>query len=93
MNPKHPFKYRVTTYSIKIEKVEIVKESEHFIWPVKRPGFREAKQSGFDQHFDTFEQAKQALIARAEAEIEYGEDKIRRAKNDLESVKSLQERS
>lgn len=90
-NPKHPFKYRITSYGLKIEKVEIEKESEHFIWPVKRHGYREAKHSSFDQHFDSFDQAKAALISRAEAEIEYGHDKVRRAENDLQTIKALRE--
>jgi len=71
-------KYKASGYGMKIEKVMVIKETEHFVTvQYDNRTRREAKKSGYDCFFDTWQEAKDHHIAVAE-------DKLNAARRQLE---------
>ena len=62
-----------------IEPVQVEKETESRVWI---DGRRRAKRSGFDNYFDTWDEAKEFMT-------EYAEKKLDRARRDLEAAQGL----
>ena len=81
-------KYRIS-YSEKIVKVVITRESESSYWSDKFG--MERKSSSWHQYFDTFEEAKNYLINKYIKAIKGLQNNLESAENKLKDVESLTE--
>lgn len=70
-----------------IEKVEIIKESEHFVWINEKQ--REGKKTNYHIYFDSYNDAKQYLINKQHKHIGQLENRIKEAKEKLEKYLNL----
>lgn len=78
-------KYRVgSSYSDKIEKIEVEKETECFV--TLKSGRREAKSSDYSNWFDTELQAKEFIYSRMNSKSESIRRHIDQYKNELKAV-------
>jgi hypothetical protein len=82
------FKFKVYTFSKRIEKVKVFKESEFFVWI--SPDCREKKITENVGYFDTFIEAKQFLIRYFEDQIERMESDKKRYKDRIEELKLIE---
>ena len=84
--------YRIKPYSIKIEAIQVVKSSDHFL-TLALSKFKEAKHCKYADYFETFDAAKTHLLGRIQADINYHTAKTHVLENDLQCVKSAHEES
>ena len=84
-------KYKVTTYSIKIEQVKVEKETASTVYIVRHGGRfdRENKVSNYHAYFDTYAEAKAHIIERINRRIAGLKDGLAQAESDLEKAKQL----
>lgn len=78
----------------RIEKVEIVKETDKFVFiksKIKTSGIKEAKTSNYYAYRDTFEEAKQFLVDEAEEDFEKAKRELEYAARKLEQANNLTE--
>ena len=80
--------YKASTLSWRapIEKIEVERESKDSIWI---NGRRNAKRAGYENHFKTFEEAKNWLIQVAEDEKNKFERDLDQAIERLNKLESL----
>jgi len=77
-------KYKTENYGVKIKPIETTKETEKSVWfLINNREYHKLKRTDSHIYWDTFEQAKQHLIERAERKIESYKDQLSRAKDDL----------
>lgn len=71
-------KWRITTHSAKIERIECIRESEKSVWvPGRLQSMRREKQTFFEKYFDSWQDARASLLA-------IGERKVGLARRELE---------
>jgi hypothetical protein len=87
-------KYKTKKYDVEIAPVEISKETECFVW-VKgnQKDFREAKNSAWSAFHDTWQAAKDYLVARESQKVDALRLQLERAKGELGNAKGLREPS
>lgn len=75
----------------KIEEVEVIRETAACVyvhgWAGRESRF--AKRSDFGNYFDTWEEAHQYLIDKAQKEVDGYRINLERAKGDLGNIKGL----
>ena len=71
-----------------IETVTIDRESGASVWVNDR---RMAKSSSYKNYFDTWEEAKNFLVSRAETDIKYARARLEAANSKLGNIKGLKE--
>lgn len=81
-------KYRTTNekWENKIEKIEIERETEKMVF---YEGRKELKRSDYQSWFDTFDEAKQSLVEKAEGRVENCIYSLAAEKEKLSEVKEL----
>ena len=62
-------KYKTSKFSVKIEKIEIKRETAKQI--ILMNDSKVAKQSSYDNYFDTFGEARSHLMQKCQARSEY----------------------
>lgn len=85
-------KYKTSSWRLDIQEVEILKESEHFVFIDHKDcasSYREAKRSDSGGYYDTFEEAKAALIETKERKVESYRNGLQHYEMELEKVRSL----
>lgn len=82
-------KIKFKTYSEKIEKIEISKESETSVWDMKNR--RHNKQSSYENYFDSFQDAKNYLIKKQEDQIKGYERNIQYCKENIDKINLIKE--
>lgn len=83
------YKYR-RGYADKIERVEITRETDKSVWLKVPRGERKAKKlSRYEVYYDTFEEAKECLIASIKNKIRQAEIKIEFATEELKETEAL----
>lgn len=76
----------------KIERVEIIRETEKFVVIKGVAGERrEAKCSGYESYFDTFDFAKNWIVDSAKSDVEKAEGRLEYAKAQLEKALAISE--
>jgi hypothetical protein len=82
-------RYRTSNYGALIEKVEIVKETKFFVFIQNNQ--RYSKTSDWHCYFETFQEAKDHLIKKAEDDLSFNESKTLRLKEFLSKVQALED--
>jgi len=72
-----------------IEKVEITRETDHFVW--LKNGSRDKKTTNWRNYFDTYEEAKMHIIMTAVGKVDGLKYHLQRAEVELEKAKALEE--
>lgn len=75
-------------YGIGVFRMECVAETEKFIILEKR---REAKDSNYHHYADSFQEAKNFLIERANMKIRQAQSQLDREKSELQKINNLKE--
>lgn len=70
-----------------IERVEIFRETDNFVYFGN--GCREAKRSGFQNYFDTWEDAKAFLLDEAQKSIDAARRELQRAQAEYGNIKGM----
>jgi hypothetical protein len=81
------FKYK--TGSTKIEKVEVAGETDHFVKLLN--GRKEAKRSDWSNYFDSFDNAKNYLLEKAERKVSSLRRQLESANGELGQIKGIKE--
>ena len=81
-------KYQTSKYRYKvfINAVEVERETDTSVWV---EGSRSAKRSSMDNYFDTWTEAHQFLLERAEDSVEIRRDHLALAEKELAEIKNL----
>ncbi len=82
-------KFKASTIGNRIEKVEVVGETECF---VKLPnGRKDAKRSEWQNYFDSFDDAKNYLIDKAQKRVDSLRTQLESANGELGQIKGIKE--
>lgn len=83
--------YKVNKWDIKIEEIEVSRISGSSLWAIDRNGKerREAMSTNYADHFETWEGAKNHLIAREQRGIDSTKDKLLVYESRLQTAKEL----
>lgn len=73
-----------------IQEIEIQKETEKMV--VLMNGRRELKESSYEQYFDSWDEAKQYLIRRAETRLTAARSNLQSAQDELGNIKGLKQK-
>jgi len=79
-------KYEVKSYLNSIEEVKVERETDSSVWV---EGRRRAKKAGYCGYFDTWEEAKNSLLNKAQKDVDAARSRLQRANSKLGQVKSL----
>lgn len=84
-------KYRTDRWGDKIESLEVLKETEKQIVYMNRHGreIREAKSSEWQKWHDTWEEAKDSLLRRAESRVQSLRCQLEKANGELGNIKGM----
>lgn len=83
-------KYKTGGYKIFIEKVEIKRESDFFVF--FKDGSREKKHSvHYSNYFDTFQQAKKFLLKRQKQAYQRAKENLLKVEEILKTIENLKE--
>lgn len=85
---KMKIKYK-TIFNSRIEKVEIEKETNFFVF--FKNGRRDGKRTEWQSYFDSFQEAKDFLITQKIIRIEQVKEKLKYYEKELEKIQSLTE--
>ena len=80
---------RRSSFGRMIETIQVEKESEKSVWI---DGRRCAKRSGFDNYFDSFDEAKEFLTEYADNRLDIARRNLQLAQSFAGNVKGLKER-
>ena len=80
-------KYKAVSHLWKIEPTEIIKETEKTIF--LRGGRKERKVSEWGSWHDTWEDARQALLSRAEGDVASARLRLQGANGKLGNIKGM----
>lgn len=83
-------KYLAKTFYNKIDEVEILRETNSFVYIIGYNGkeIREAKISNYDCYFDTYQEAKDWLLRLHNDKIESLERQLNRAKEEYNYIEN-----
>lgn len=81
-------KYRAASGWAKIEAVEVERETECFVW-IK--GRRNSKKTEYYNYFDSFNEAKSALLKNAVRALETAKKRVGFAEEELIKIEELKE--
>jgi hypothetical protein len=81
-------KYQTCSFGKLIRKIEIERETGSSVWI---NGRRNSKQSNHHSYFNTFDEAKQHLLKKAQRKIESARFLLQRARDHYGNVKGLKE--
>ncbi|MES0444923.1 MAG: hypothetical protein ABUJ92_00120 [Desulfobacterales bacterium] len=88
-------KYKASwKYSFTVEKVEVTRETECYVfvdcdgWAKKR---KESKRADGYKYYDSFDEAKAALLERAEENAEFYRNELEATNGFIENIKGLRE--
>ncbi len=76
-----------------IERVECIKETAKFVWPVGEGRFeprQTAKRSEWDNYFESWQEAHRFLCDRASAEVQSKRDALTNAEEKLAGLMKLE---
>lgn len=79
-------KYKSGHYGERIEKVEVIRETENSVWLGKH---RTAKMSVYGCYFDTWDDAKQHLVDKAKRAVDGARDRLTVTLAELDRAKAL----
>lgn len=83
-------KYRISRYGTRIERAEIERETEKTVWIVRGHGPSvQRRKDGWELYFDTWEGARNALLARCESRVNGLRIQLMIAEGDLGNVKGM----
>lgn len=85
-------KFKTSSWRLDIQEVEILKETEHFVFIAHKDcasSYREAKRSDSGGYYDSFEEAKAALIEAKELRVRSYRDGLQHYEKELEQVLKL----
>jgi len=76
--------FKVNKNSIKIDEVEVIKQTESSIWVKNWKGEprRELKSTTYTDYFDTWEFAKNHIVNREKRKLEWAKESLKRAEDD-----------
>ena len=81
-------KFKVWTAFVEIKPVDVISESEHYVF---FPHGREAKLTSTSAYMDTFEEAKSWLLSQKQKELQKVFDEACRIAQQIEDIKKLKE--
>jgi hypothetical protein len=81
--------YRLHTYQLKIEPVEIVRETKEQVVILDQFYRKERRHFKGGEYFPTFEDAKAAAIKRSSDQVDRLENSLHHAKTELGMAKAL----
>jgi len=73
----------------KVEKVEVVGETEHFVKLLN--GRKEAKRTDWSNYFDSFDDAKNSLVEKAQKRVDSLRRQLETANGELGQIKGIKE--
>jgi len=73
----------------KVEKVEVVGETEHFVKLLN--GRKEAKRTDWSNYFDSFDDAKNSLVEKAQKRVDSLRRQLESANGELGQIKGIKE--
>lgn len=79
-------KFRTGGFRSLIESVEIERETDTNVWI---NGRRSSKSTNYHKFFNTWDEAKAALVAKAERDLSNAKRTVDRARSTLEAMKAL----
>ena len=82
-------KFKVWTAFIEIKPVDIISESEHYVF---LPHGREAKLTSTSAYMDTFEEAKSWLLSKKREELQNLQNKSDRISDQIRDIEKLEEK-
>jgi len=76
--------FKVKKNSIKIDEVEVIKQTESSIWVNNWKGEprRQLKSTNYADYFDTWEFAKNHIVNREKRKLEWAKESLKRAEDD-----------
>lgn len=90
--------WKILFYGLEIEEIKVVKETPSFV-TVERPAWtmsgnkmrldREARVSQYNSIHETWEEARRAIVARFERDVEHAKDALQKARSGLGQAQSL----
>ena len=86
-------RYRTTRWSIEIEEIEVLRETDNFVilpQEGRRKERREAKKSDYHLYHETWTIAHAYLLQRAEGRVDQGRNDLERRINDLRIIENMQ---
>lgn len=89
-------KYRTDHFADKIEKVEVLRETEACVYLSRNPTLgnkkderREAKMSDYAQYHDSWADAHTYLMKKAEIAVKYASQNLKKANGKLGNIKGM----
>lgn len=79
-------KYRTGGFGHLIEKIEVARETKHFVYLGKH---RHAKDSGWQKYFDSWEDARDHLTEKAKRAVDSAKRSLERAEDQLSMIQEL----
>lgn len=79
-------KYKTSSYGVKIEAVEVGRETEHFVWI---NGRRRSRLGQYESYFDTWRLAKAHLVDVVDSKVSKLERQLAGARNDLSAIECM----
>jgi len=73
----------------RVEKVEVVGETEHFVKLLN--GRKEAKKTDWSAYFDSFDDAKNSLVEKAQKRVDSLRRQLESANGELGQIKGIKE--
>jgi hypothetical protein len=80
-------KFKVWTTFVEIKPVDVISESEHYVF---LPHGREAKLTSTSAYLDTFEEARSWLLSKKQEELQKVFDEACRIAQEVEDIKNLE---
>lgn len=80
-------KFKVWTAFVEIKPVDVISESEHYVF---LPHGREAKLTSTSAYLDTFEEARSWLLSKKQEELQKVFNKIYHIAQEIKDIKNLE---
>lgn len=84
-------KYKTSNYGReRISAIDVERETDQSVWI---NGRRQAKASNYEAIYDSWTEARDALLHKAEHSLQSRQAQLQRAQDELEHIKGLKEKS
>jgi len=80
-------KYRTKSWSLKIEEVEIKRQTLNSVWLMDNA--RRVKMTQYENYFDTKAEAKAYLVDKAQARVASRKQQLHKANSELGNAKAI----